>query len=445
MARAKGQETTVLHPKKARLIALAGMVFRIWSSTRAAQLSAEWLPLVVGDSVLGGVAGRSGKLASSWEDLLWDSAEAGSSPRISTFCDASKCFDNLPLEDVWTLARSLGMPEKVLGPLSKWQATQERRVCYENWVFETVCYNRGVVQGDPLSVSLYLLCGATWRNLLRNNLQPHDFDALVYMDDFMFSVAYALRKCLALTEWHFSTWRLILNLDKTAIVCNRHAEERFEEELREVHVRTEDSQVYLGIEAGSEWRTVKARGREESAHKRLKRMRMLPLTQMGWKRILPSFVGSLWYGMEFSDSLRSWHRDIKSLVHGRARVSANWKLVQVFSLPGFNLLPECIHWSGSWSGVWRLANCEPTRSLLLALWNSRVAPRNWGLWHSFVESVSRLRGRIRPGGGILWGDVEEGPQLDWPLASWMNALRQRGREILFEEAAEGSRTLRPLA
>ena len=174
---------------------------------------------------------------------------------------------------------------------------------------------------------------------------------------------------------------------------------------------------------------------------------MLPLTQMGWKRVLPSFVGSLWYGMEFrplSASLRVWHRDIKTLVHGRARVSANWKLVQVFGLPSFSLLPECIHWSCSWSGVWRLANYEPTRTLLLDLWNSRKAPRNWGLWSSFVESVSRLRDRIRPGGKILWGDMEEGPHLDWPLASWMHAFRQRGREILFEEAAEGNRTLRPL-
>ena len=127
-------------------------------------------------------------------------------------------------------------------------------------------------------------------------------------------------------------------------------------------------------------RTGKALEREEAAHRRLRRMRMLPLTQMGWKRVLPSFVGSLWYGMEYrplSASLRVWHRDIKTLVHGRARVTANWKLVQVFGLPSFSLLPECIHWSCSWSGVWRLANYEPTRHLLLNLWNSRKAPRSW--------------------------------------------------------------------
>ena len=358
----------------------------------------SWAGLPVG----AGSLPRAGKTSSG------TLAEAGSSPCISTFCDASKCFDNLPLEDVWALARHLGMPERVLGPLSQWQANQERRICYENWVSEKVRYDRGIVQGDPLSVSLCLLWGATWQNLLRNNLTASDFDALVYMDDFMFSVrdAYVLRKCLALTEWHFSTWRLILNLDKTAIVCNRCAKERFREELCDVQVRTEESQVYLGIEAGSEWRTTKAREREESAHRRLRRMRMLPLPQMGWKRVLPSFVGSLWYGMEFrplSDSLRGWHCDIKSLAHGRARVSANWKLVQVFSLPAFSLLPECIHWSSSWSGVWRLANYEPTRTLLLVLWNSRVAPRNWGLWNSFVESVSRLGGRIRPGGGYPLG------------------------------------------
>ena len=82
--------------------------------------------------------------------------------------------------------------------------------------------------------------------------------------------------------------RLILsapNLDKTAIVCNRCAKERFKEELCDVQVRTEESQVYLGIEAGSEWRTTKAREREDSAHRRLRRMRMLPLTQMGWNGV----------------------------------------------------------------------------------------------------------------------------------------------------------------
>ena len=445
----KGQETAIVAPKKARLIALTSMVFRVWSSARAAQLAEEWLPMVVGPSVLGGISGRSCKLASGWEDILWDAAEADGRPCISTFCDASKCFDNLPLEDVWELARSLGMPGEVLGPLSKWQANQERRICYENWVSERVYYDRGVVQGDPLSVSLCLLWGATWHNMLRNNLGGADFGALVYMDDFMFSVrdAHTLRKCLALTEWHFTVWRLILNLDKTAVVCNGHAKERYREELREVQVRTEESQVYLGMEASSEDRRGKALEREEAAHRRLRRMRMLPLTQMGWKRVLPSFVASLWYGMEhrpLSNSLRAWHRDIKTLVHGRARVSANWKLVQVFSLPSFSLIPECIHWSCSWSGVWRLANYESTRGMLLDLWNSRRVPRSWGLWNSFVENVSRLRGRIRPGGQILWEDCEDGPHLDWPLASWMHAFRQRGREVLFAEAAEGNRTLRPL-
>ena len=168
---------------RARRMAVPSLV-----SARAAQLAEEWLPMVVGPSVLGGISGRSCKLASRWEDLLWDAAEAAGRPCISTFCDASKCFDNLPLEDVWELARSLGMPGEVLGPLSKWQARQERRICYENWVSEQVYYDRGIVQGDPLSVSLCLLWGATWHNMLRNNLRETDFGALVYMDDFMFSV-----------------------------------------------------------------------------------------------------------------------------------------------------------------------------------------------------------------------------------------------------------------
>ena len=68
-------------------------------------------------------------------------------------------------------------------------------------------------------------------------------------------------------QWHFSVWRLILNLEKTSIVCNQVARDEYREELRDVPVRTAESQVYLGIEAGSDPRNHKAQEREQVAQR----------------------------------------------------------------------------------------------------------------------------------------------------------------------------------
>ena len=146
----KSPDQGISHPDKTRLIALTSMVFRTWSATRASHLSKMWLPLVAGTSVIGGIKGRGTSLASAWMDIGWDLASIEKNPHMSVFLDASKCFDNLPLEDIWHLASELGMPKEVLVP-AKGLAKLPEKGASPTWdgCLTNAPTAEGVLQGDP--------------------------------------------------------------------------------------------------------------------------------------------------------------------------------------------------------------------------------------------------------------------------------------------------------
>lgn len=154
---------------------------RLWSSVRAkeALLSvSSHLP----PGLHGGVPGRQAKTI--WYQLgqLLEMAHFSDLPLHGIAVDIQRCFNNLPREPVWTLARHLGMPLTILKPWAHFLCGQVRRFRIRLSTGPAVQSNVGFPEGCAFSVFAMVLCDWMLTEWLRGGIQsPHN--ALTYIDD----------------------------------------------------------------------------------------------------------------------------------------------------------------------------------------------------------------------------------------------------------------------
>ena len=208
---------------KVRLIAVENLLVRCWATCRAQSLM-PWLKRVIGDGVIGGVAGRAAMPVAASRDLARTLCRARSVAWGEVSYDFSKCFDTLPRALLLDLAEAKGMPRAVVRAIAAWLGTAKRFLVFRGRASEEVPSSRGVPQGNALSVTLAIVCASVW-HAQTVSLVSQGCMVVAYLDDFNVSTTHPqdIQRSIGITVCFAERWKIQLNQRKRCVVLSEHS------------------------------------------------------------------------------------------------------------------------------------------------------------------------------------------------------------------------------
>ena len=126
-----------------------------------------WLRKLVPDSCAGGMPGRATDWVAHAIQLEIEMANFKKTPLAVLSIDFYKCFDTLPRDLIIEVAVEMGMDARVAKTLMTWYEGMARRFRIANVLGEQFSTDKGLIQGDALSVVLAIIWSDTWSMMVR--------------------------------------------------------------------------------------------------------------------------------------------------------------------------------------------------------------------------------------------------------------------------------------
>ena len=164
-------------PAHLRPISVMSVIYRAWAGTRLRELL-EWQDTWVSVN-LHGYRPRHGPEHVWWSlALRIERALIEGTDLAGISLDYAKCFDRVPSNIVFRLARESGMSEDILKPLEGMFKQLRRRFVIGGGVGKQFASTNGIMQGCPLSVILLNLLVTVWIRAIETEVpsaQPFGF------------------------------------------------------------------------------------------------------------------------------------------------------------------------------------------------------------------------------------------------------------------------------
>ena len=247
---------------------------RTWASLRSLQLQ-EWMVSVIGTGVVGGVPKRSAMTYAAERDVQQTFCARESIPFGEVSFDFSKCFDMLPRDLLIDYAIHRGMPLGIANSLRRFLRGSVRRIVFRSYVSEELGGDRGVPQGNALSVVLAILWGNEWHRQCTSLISTSAL-TVAYLDDLSVSSVQAsdLLRTIGFTVQFAQDWGTCLNESKSAVVLSQEAIQRWD--MGESRLPSHGAWDFLGICLGPQKHSTRSRARVEAALVRVRRIVSLP-------------------------------------------------------------------------------------------------------------------------------------------------------------------------
>ena len=164
-------------PNKLRPISVMSVIYRLWVAARLKHImlwQESWI-----DDCLHGF-----RLAHSPADAWWplalkiEHALLFGEDLSGIALDYSKCFDRVPIDIVFKLARCIGMPWQILTPLRSMYANLKRRFVFAGAIGKSFVSTNGILQGCPLSIIMLNLLVNVWVKAVKSEVpdaNPYGF------------------------------------------------------------------------------------------------------------------------------------------------------------------------------------------------------------------------------------------------------------------------------
>ena len=138
-------------PGDYRPIHLFVITYRLWASIRTKQ-TLRMLQAYMPEAAYGFLPGR--ETAQVWMAIqAWvEHAVNFDLPLCGISTDLQKCFNNIERPQIFLIAEHLGISERITLPWKSFLGSFERRFCIRNTVGVPETSDRGVAEGDPLSI-----------------------------------------------------------------------------------------------------------------------------------------------------------------------------------------------------------------------------------------------------------------------------------------------------
>ena len=418
----KNPEDTPPIPGKTRLISVEAVLGRVWASVRCRQL-APWLLSCVGDGVIGGVMGRSCEDATTKKELMRTAADGAGVPFGELGFDCSHCFDSLDAQVLVAIARNRGLPARVADPLLRLLAQGTRCVVWKGWVSDPLGGNRGLPQGNALSVLLAVLWSAAWEAQAKSIVSSAAFVSS-YLDDLSISSVEEgdLRRVLGMTTAYLNSWDVVMNAAKSVLALNTPVKRVWHwgfEGLKDVCCWD-----ILGVPLGYNKCSSKAKARLTKASFRLQRLQSWPGSFAEKCRLVATMISGLYYGLCFELSQRNpllgFSASVWEILWGRRRFSASRPLGWALVMPK-QVCPFSCWWISASMHVRKIASSDSGRTLLLQVWDRGLSEYP-GLWGVFSSVLRDLNLSCQSGGRVVWGNKIL-LDLDMPRAQWAHQSR----------------------
>ena len=205
-------------PIKTRLISVESVAVRVWSSIRAGQLS-EWLRTSVGEGVIGAVRGRNGLVTAAKKDVDRWIHQCDGRPFGEVAFDASKCFDSLDAQVLLRIAMMRGFPKSLALCLGAFFRDAQRFISFRGHVAGPFLTQRGLPQGNALSVCLAVIWAAEWERSIRS-IVGNGTLAVAYLDDMSVATSSEqdIRSSIGATLAFLQRWDVVLNPEKSTVM-----------------------------------------------------------------------------------------------------------------------------------------------------------------------------------------------------------------------------------
>ena len=156
-------------PAQLRPISVMSVIYRAWAGARVRELL-SWQDGWVNEN-LHGYRPRHGPEHVWWSlALKIERALLEGTDLAGISLDYAKCFDRVPSNIVFSLARELGMSEDILKPLEGMFKQLRRRFVIGGGVGKQFASTNGIMQGCPLSVVLLNLLVTVWMRAIESEV-----------------------------------------------------------------------------------------------------------------------------------------------------------------------------------------------------------------------------------------------------------------------------------
>ena len=169
----------------------------------------------------GGLPGKDALVDAASRDATRTLCDSESLPFAELSYHFAKCFDSLPRRLLIQLAGRLGMPRRVGDAILRFLEGSERHVVFRGWAGPSISGDKGVPQGNALSVLLVLVWTSVWHQQISSMLTPVASCAAFYDDISIASEDVAdLRVGLGCTACFAKVWGVVLNMEKSCKALN---------------------------------------------------------------------------------------------------------------------------------------------------------------------------------------------------------------------------------
>ena len=164
-------------PNKLRPISVMSVIYRLWAAARLKHIML-WQESWIDDCLHGFRPAHSP--ADAWWPLALkiEHALLFGEDLSGIALDYSKCFDRVPIDIVFKLARCIGMPWQILTPLRSMYANLKRRFAFAGAIGEPFVATNGILQGCPLSIIMLNLLVNVWVKAVKSEVpdaNPYGF------------------------------------------------------------------------------------------------------------------------------------------------------------------------------------------------------------------------------------------------------------------------------
>ena len=386
---------------KVRLISIESILVRIWASVRFHQLL-PWVQNFLGTGIIGGLPGKEALVEAASRDAERAVSDNEYMPYGELSFDFAKCYDTLPRSLLIQLALCLGLPRRIGGALERFLNQTERVVVFRGWVGGAVSGDRGVPQGNALSVLLTLVWTNVWFQQARSLLSPLA-SVCAFYDDLSVGSGKCedIRIAWGLTAQFATDWGVSLNPSKSTLTMNRAAVAQWE--VGDVAVPHAGSWSFIGVCLGASKTSEKSIRRVRVMYERLERLQTFPGEKNDVAKVVASMVNSLAYGLCFEvgclKALKDMCGPIWRICWGSARYAASRGWTWASALP-YATNPVTRYWLEAARLIWKLSNSEAHGVLALKLWDLEFSEREQGIWGVFTRIVREVGGRTCSGGDV---------------------------------------------